>query len=194
MNPVQDTTLLNEPIARDRVAAIPDTRSRALVSSILDETVEFYRTDVTQLRGRFDLAFFVNVLSEQASDISGLIRGTVPVEYWFEDYPRPMPVTELADPGPVLRSQEAFNYAALHHDPRVQAALLGLTSRATSKHAVFHPRVKSSRSYGPNPPVHEMPAAPLDYLFMVTAVAHALEPGRPARRYIEESAAEPLEG
>jgi hypothetical protein len=186
--------MLNESVALEHVGAIRDAPSRELVSQILKDTLEFYRADVTRLVGTFDLGFFVNVLIEQASDISGLIKGTVPVEYWFEDYPRPMPIRELDDPGPMIRSQEAFNYAALHGDVRVQAALLGLMSRATSKHAVFHPRVKSVRHYGPNPPVHEMPAAPLDYLFMLTAVAHALEPGRPARRYIEELPGGPLAG
>jgi hypothetical protein len=183
--------MLNESVALERIASIRDVGTRTLVSRILEDTAEFYGADITRLRGSFDLAFFVSALIEQSSDISGLINGSIPVEYWFEDYPRPIPVRAVDDPGPTIRSQEAFNYAALHDDPRIQAALLGLMTRATTKHAVFHPNVKSFRFYGPNPPVHEMPVAPLDYLFMLTAVAYALEPGRPARRCIEESPTEP---
>ena len=126
---MSNSELINVQRARELVEAIQDPASRALIALLVESVVEFHSADSTQLRGSFDLAFLVNVLEEISVDISGLLQGTVPIEYWFEDYPSPTPFDEASDFGPTgFRQQAAFNYAALYPDKKVQATLLTLTT------------------------------------------------------------------
>ena len=147
---------------------IREAEARDLIAGAL---VEFHKADPTQLRGAFHLVFFVHVLEELIDDVSGLLRGTIPVEYWFDDYPKPMPVDEATDRGPTSRRHgQAFNYAARLDEP-VRAALLNLTARADLKPAMLLRAIKHHGSDAP--PVPEAPAEPFDFLFMVMAVDHA---------------------
>jgi hypothetical protein len=181
-------SLINEVEARTRIDQIRDPETKAVVGELLESAFRFYHEDPSQLRGDFDLVFFVNLLNEQISDIMGLIRGAVPVEYWFGVPPSPVEVSEGEDLGPNgIRPRLAFNYVATCGEPRIQAALFGLITRANWKQATFLSNIKKHKYYGPNPPVSEKPEAPFDFLFMVTAVAHSLEPGMAARRLIEAS-------
>ncbi len=163
---MQNSSLIRESQAKELIAGIEDSSVRIPIDLMVASLVDFYRADPAQLRGAFDLVFFVNVLKERIDDVSGLLRGTIPVEYWFEDYPKPMPVDEANDSGPTgVRFRKAYNYAANLDDELVQAALLGLTARANLKQALLLPTVKGWKHHGNDaPPVPETPAEPFDFL------------------------------
>jgi hypothetical protein len=180
--------MVREAPARELIASIEDPSVRVPIGLIVDSLVEFYGTDPTQLHGAFDLVFFVHVLEERIDDVSGLLRGTVSLDYW--GYPPELtPVEEAADRGPTgLRYRQAYNYAARLDDEFVRAALLSLANRADVKQTLLLPTVKGYKHHGPGTPaVPEAPAEPLDFLFMVMAVDHALKPGKPARSFFENS-------
>lgn len=182
-----NSNLIREAQAEEALAGIEDPVTRLPINLLTESLVKYYRAEPTRLQGSFDLLFFVNVLKERIEDISGLLRGSTPVEYWFDDYPQPVPVDEAYDTSPTgLRQGQAFNYAANQGDPRLQAALLGLTARANLKQALLLPTVKGYKHHGPGTPaVPEAPVQPFDFLFMVEAVANALGPGQPARVFLE---------
>jgi hypothetical protein len=157
-----DPSLIEEARAKDAIAEIEDSAVRVPISLLVESLVAFYQAQPARLRRSFDLLFFVNVLKERIDDISGLLRGTVPVEYWFDDYPKPEIEDEASDSSPTgLRQRQAFNYAARHPDGQVQAALLGLTARANLKQALLMPNVKGYKAHGLAPP---LPEAPLCHL------------------------------
>jgi hypothetical protein len=187
MSHMAKSNLIREAQAEEVIAGIEDPATRLRIKLLTDSLVDYYRKEPTRLQGSFDLMFFVNVLRERIDDISGLLRGSTPVEYWFDDYPQPVPVDEACDTSPTgLRQGQAFNYAANHGDPRLQAALLGLTARANLKQALLSPTVRGSKHHGPGTPaVPETPVCPFDFLFMVEAVDSALGAGQPARVFFE---------
>jgi hypothetical protein len=187
MLPMSDSNMINEAQAEEVIAGIEDPAMRIPISLLTKSLLEYYSEHPTQLDGFFDLQFFVHALMEVIEEISGLVRGTTPVEYWFPDYPHPVAVDEARDYGPTgLRQGQAFNFAANQRDERVQAALLTLKSRADLKQSLLLPTVKRWKHHGPGiPPVPEAPARPFDFLFMVKAVAHGLDPGQPARIFFE---------
>jgi hypothetical protein len=183
-------SIIREAQAKDLIAGIEDPSIRVPIGLIVDSLVEFYRADPTQLRGFFDVVFFVHVLEEQIDDVSGLLRGTVSRNYMGYP-PEPMPVDEASDSGPSgVRLRQAYNYAANLDDEFVQAALLGMTNRAGLKQTLLLPNVRIAKEYiaaDSTPPVPEAPAEPFDFLFMVMAVDHALKPLQPARTFFENS-------
>jgi hypothetical protein len=134
--------MIREAPARELIASIEDPSVRVPIGLIVDSLVEFYGTDPTQLHGAFDLVFFVHVLEERIDDVSGLLRGTVSLDYWGYP-PELMPVEEAADRGPTgLRYRQAYNYAARLDDEFVRAALLSLANRADVKQTLLLPTVK----------------------------------------------------
>ena len=182
-------SIIREAPARELIAAIEDPSVRIPIGVLVDSLVDFYRADPTQLHGAFDLVFFVHVLEERIDDVSGLLQGTIPVEDWFDDYPKPVPVDEGTDSGPTgLRQRQAFIYVAKLDEP-LRAALLNLTARANLKQVLLLPTIKGWKHHGNDaPPVPEALAEPFDFLFMVMAVDHhALKPGQPACSFIEHS-------
>jgi hypothetical protein len=162
------SSLIRETQARELIGGIEDPSVRIPIGLIVDSLLEFYRADPAQLRGAFDLVFFVHVLEERIDDVSGLLRGTVSLDYWGYP-PEPMPVDEATDSGPTslrssLRYGQAYNYAARLDDEVVQAALSGLTRHADLKQTLLLPNVKMAKEYmAPDytPPVPEAPADPL---------------------------------
>ena len=184
---MHESKLINKTEAEKIITEIEDPDRRFAINLLVKSLEEYFREEPTRLHGPFDLRFFVNVLKEWVDDISGLLRGTTQIEYWFEDYPKSGPVDEAHDSSQTgLRQGQAFNYAADQSDMKVQAALLGLTARANLKQVLLLPTVKRHKHYGDDaPPVPEAPEEAFDFLFMVEAVANALKPGRPARVLFE---------
>lgn len=174
--------LIGEAKAEELIAAIEDPARRLPIRLLTKSLVNYYEEQPNELQGSFDLVFFVNVLKETIGEISGLLRGTTPVEYWFPDYPRASAVDEAHDTSPTgLRPRQAFNFSARHSDAQVQAALLTLIARANVKQTLLLPTVKGFKQHGPMPQVvPEAPTHPFDFLFMVKAVASALGHGQPA--------------
>ena len=185
-----DSYLIEKARADELIAAIEDPTERLVVKLLLEATVEFYNTDPSRLQSSFDLAFFVEVLAARIDEVGQLLSRIVPPGHWGEPYPRPPePVDVSRDSGRVgIRMGQAFNYAVTHHDRWTQGALLTLTSEADFKQVMLIPtlRVTQHHPSGRKPTVAGAPAQPFDFLFMVMAVDHALRPGQPARRLLED--------
>jgi len=185
---MRNSGLIGEGEAKEAIAEIEEPTVRIPLSILAQSLVDFYEDDPTRLMGSFDVMFFVDVLRERIDDISGLVRGIIPVEYWFDNYPHPVPVDMSHDESSTgLRQKQAFNYAARHHEARVQAALLGLITRADLKQTLLMPTVKRYEVHGDIPVIPRAPTQPFDFLFMVMAVDYALRPGQPLRLFFEET-------
>jgi hypothetical protein len=170
------------------LATIGDALNRSLVGSILAEIERFYSVDPSGLEAPCDLAFVCKVIDYGLRDALDLLQEIVnEALYWSDELPRlaVAPVEPDKDNGRhTKRIIQAENYCALHPNKWMAAALMGVLSdvdrmiRATGPGFRYNP--------GPNRPrvPADLPAEPLDCLFLVRALDYALRPDGPVRTLI----------
>jgi hypothetical protein len=170
------------------LATIDDALNRSLVANILAEIERFYSLDPSGLETPCDLAFVCKVLDYGLKDALDLLQEIVnEALYWSDELPRltVAPVEPDKDnPRHSRRIIQAENYCALHPNKWMAAVLMGVLSdvglliRATGPGFRYNP--------GPNRPrvPADLPAEPLDCLFLVRALDCALRPGGPVRTLI----------
>jgi hypothetical protein len=160
------------------LAEIDEEPKRSLVTSILAEMQQFHGADPSGLETPCDLAFVCMALDL----LCGIVTEAL---FWSDEFPRltVRPVEpERDNTRHTRRIIQAENYCALHSDKWAAAVLMSFLAGAGLMINATKPKL---RHVGPPLPA-AIPAAPLDYLFLVRALDYALRPDGPVRTMIQE--------
>src|SRR5580693_2394053 len=181
--------LIHTEDANVYLAKIDDALKRSLVANLVAEIQQFYSANPFSLETPFDLAFVCKMLDYGLRNILDLLRGIVDeASYWSDELPKLM--IRSIDPQRDNNRHErriiqAENYCALHSDKWMAAVLMGVLSDAE----LMINEIERKFRYNPGrnrPRVPAtLPAEPLDCLFLVQALDHALRPNGPVRTMIQ---------
>jgi len=169
-------SMINLDRANALIEEIEDEQNRLAIRLLMEGVKQFYEDHPGDLKSPFDAAFFVQILGEIIVAIRSDLDGSIPIEYWFDDYPFEVsvddPENDVSKDG--LRGKQANNYAVRCTHRRIQSVLLRVSTRAYIRQDTYKERRTGKELIA----IH--PQAPFDYLFAFMAVDFALQPGGPA--------------
>ena len=168
------------------VSEISNERTREAVRLLLDGIAEFHGLYPSILQSPFDLVFFAQILEDWVALVETTLTGKMEDE-WYDDDVIPS-TRQIADQASDVnekgvRKRQAYNYVATRDSRLIQLCLLVLITYVDIRQTPGARLVGDQNLIG-----FLRPAFPFDYLFMVMAVDHALQPGRPPQLLFENSA------